>query len=214
MELEDDDDVFRLVDQDYDGVLQSPFAQTSLTPPPASSVLRHSVSSHRLFGGGANECEPIFISAAATVTDLQQRAGGGGAPLDRFNTRRSSQLMPVPKDFIDSGCDSMGGHEPYATASNATTLNHNNQGSLQPNLNTTFSNLAQYNTGPSQYPGFPTYDYDRRMTLSTYDNGPTIVSMAQVQKVDLEGLRQSHHHHQSPTHTHPFGMVAVEAPFA
>ncbi|KAG0368194.1 hypothetical protein BGZ54_002508 [Gamsiella multidivaricata] len=209
-ELEDDVDALLLGDQDLDdGVLQSPFAQTSLTPPPASSVLRHSASSHRVFnsGIGSGECEPILISAAATASEQPQHSGQ--------KTRPSSQLMPLPKDFADSGCDSMGGHDHYATASNATTLNHNQTQSSQQQMSPSSKQVL--------YQVVPSYECDPRMTMSTYDNGPTIVSIGQMQKVDLEGLRQSHHHHRhhhqlphhsSPTHSHQLNMVTVESPFA
>ncbi|KAI1317279.1 hypothetical protein EDD11_008767 [Mortierella claussenii] len=238
MELEDDD--IDLEDQDPLSMLQSPFGQTSLTPPPASSVLRHSTSTHRIFnnftnsisninGGGAKtttaaaamdgEFEPILISSAATITEPIQPSNDilGG----RNKARRSSQLMPILKDFVDSGCDSMGGHEPYATASNATTLNHpynqqQHQQQQQQNQQQPYQQTQQLQSKslPQQQTfGMPSYDYDRDMDLSIYDNGPTIVAMAQVQKVDLEGLRQNHHHHSPPTHSH-LSMVAVEAPFA
>ncbi|KAF9436623.1 hypothetical protein BGZ76_003420 [Entomortierella beljakovae] len=190
------------------GVLVSPFAQTSLTPPPASSVLRHSTMPHRAFSSPTPECEPTLITAAATGNIFNLGSS------EHHKARRSSQLMPIPKESIDSGCDSMG-HEPFATASNATTLNHNNVPlALQlPNSN---SNSTFQNPVPS------VYDNDRRstltMTMSMYDNGPAIVSLAQVQKVDLEGLRQDHHHSPSlltpHSHSHHLSMVAVETPFA
>ncbi|KAG0265017.1 hypothetical protein BG011_005584 [Mortierella polycephala] len=177
------------------GVLKSPFAQTSLTPPPVSSILRHSTSSHRMFSHGAGDCDPTLISPAATVTDqpLQRQTQ---VYEGRHNARRSSQLMPILKDFGDSGCDSMGGHEPCTTGSSATALTYNNH--------------------PSQkkHQRAPLYDFDHGMVMSAYDNGPTIVSIAQVQKVDLEGLRQNHHHHSPSPHSHHLGMVPIETPYA
>ncbi|KAF9109888.1 hypothetical protein BGX27_007031 [Mortierella sp. AM989] len=202
--------------QDSNSVLLSPFAHTSLTPPPASSVLRHSTLSHRAFNNPAVDCEPILITSAAAGTDefLPLNSVGG----DRYKARRSSQLLPIPKDSIDSGCDSMGGHELYATASNATTLNHNQIHLVGQQQNPNSNLTLHQNQGPSSY------DNDRRstltMTMSMYDNGPAIVSLGQVQKVDLEGLRQNHHHHSPsippplPPHSHHLSMVAVEAPFA
>ncbi|KAF9994237.1 hypothetical protein BGZ79_001005, partial [Entomortierella chlamydospora] len=198
--------------QDSNDVVLSPFAQTSLTPPPASSVLRHSTQSHRAFNSPTMDCEPTLITPAATGADEFMPPNNGDA--EPYKTRRSSQLMPIPKDSIDSGCDSMGGHEPYATVSNATTLNHvtGQQQGLVSN-----SNLQQ-NQGPASC------DNDGRstltMTMSMYDNGPAIVSLAQVQKVDLEGLRKNHIHLSPssstipPQHSHHLSMVTVEAPLA
>ncbi|KAF9197103.1 hypothetical protein BGZ50_000053 [Haplosporangium sp. Z 11] len=192
-----DDDEDEHLHQGYTGtggVLKSPFAQTSLTPPPASSVLRHSTSSHRMFSHGTGDCDPILISPAATVTDqpLQRQAQ---VYEGRHNTRRSSQLMPILKDFGDSGCDSMGGHEPCTTGSTATAPTYNNH------------------TSQKKHHRAPLYEFDHGMAMPAYDNGPTIVSIAQVQKVDLEGLRQNHHHPPSSP-SHHLGMVAVESPYA
>ncbi|KAF8980133.1 hypothetical protein BGZ46_004591 [Entomortierella lignicola] len=217
--MELDGDEFQGLDvQDSESVLLSPFAHTSLTPPPASSVLRHSTISHRAFNGPVLVEEPTLIATGA---------GGVG---EQYKARRSSQLMPIPKESIDSGCDSMG-HEPYATASNATTLNQTAQ-LLQQQQGSTSNTTLQHNPNPS-------FDNDRRstltMTMSMYDNGPAMVSLGQVQKVDLEGLRQNHQHHSPPSpsrstpppplptasvavaapqHSHAISMIAVEAPFA
>ncbi|KAG0047687.1 hypothetical protein BGZ83_007295, partial [Gryganskiella cystojenkinii] len=97
-------------------------------------------------------------------------------------------------DYGDSGCDSVGGYEPFTnTPSNATTLHPNHPTKLEPSSSAMMQQQSQ-----EQYQGnnkihhavTASYDFDRNMTLSstTYDNGPVIVSMAQVQKVDLEGL--------------------------
>ncbi|KAG0294053.1 hypothetical protein BGZ98_001921 [Dissophora globulifera] len=220
MDLENGDD-FGFPGQDVFDAVESPFAQASLTPPPASSVLRHSTSSHRVFHTGIGDYEPILISAIAVGAAAEQyeshdfNTNAGGQP----RTRPSSQLMPVPKDLVDSGCDSMGGHEQYATMSNATTLNHSNQchsqsHQQQPQHQSSKSNQIHYQQQQQQVPALPIYDYTRGITMSTYDNGPTIVSMGQVQKVDLEGLRQNHQHHSPPTHSHHLGMVAIESAFA
>ncbi|KAF9976837.1 hypothetical protein BGZ65_007651, partial [Modicella reniformis] len=129
MELEDDLDL-ELAGQFPEGVLQSPFAQTSLTPPPASSVLRHSASSHHLFSHhGLGDGEPTFISPAATEPEPSPFGGG---LLQK--ARPSSQLMPIPKELVDSGCDSMGGHE--QNGSNDTMLNPSHQ-NLQQTLDST-----------------------------------------------------------------------------
>ncbi|ORZ12449.1 hypothetical protein BCR41DRAFT_356085 [Lobosporangium transversale] len=267
MTLQDDKD-----DDDYFGQdpMFSPFGQTSLTPPPASSVLRHSTSTNRIFnnsynnntinyhGSNANskiasafvapvpaaaviddddddddidgDFEPLLVSSSVTVTEQPL---GNDVVGSRHRARRSSQLMPIPKDLVDSGCDSMGGNEPYATASNATTLNHNSNinnnnnqsqfyGSHQQSLSQSLLQLSSQS--PSQWQsqmlqqqqqqqslGSPA-GYDCALSVSTYDNGPTIVSIAEVQKVDLEGLRQSHHHHLPPSHSHHLSMVTMEAP--
>ncbi|KAG0197475.1 hypothetical protein BGX33_000570 [Mortierella sp. NVP41] len=213
--------------------------QTSLTPPPASSVLRHSNPPHRSFPIGSAEYEPVLITSAAVTGNNQGSYSLGAQDFvlgGRSRTRPSSQ-MPSPKDYVDSGCDSTGGHDqPYTTASNATTLNplqqqHHTSTIILNNKSGSSSysqqqqqqqQQAQQNpfySSPqvSQHQKSPSYDYDRAMTMSTYDNGPTIVSMAQVQKVDLEGLRQMNHHlqHTPPSHhSHHLGMVAVESPFA
>jgi hypothetical protein len=235
----------------------NPYGQTSLTPPPASSVLRHSTSPHRGFLSGSGEYEPVLINPAVVnsnnsqqqqqsqpyASGLQEGGMGGAVVGGRTSrtTRPPSQMINTPpnKDYIDSGCDSTGGQEqPYTTtASNATTLNqhqttatttvkggsiYSQQQQQQPYLYS--SPQAAIEGSRGQHQKSLSYDYDRAMTMSTYDNGPTIVSMAQVQKVDLEGLRQSHHghhyhghlHDQTPTahHSHHLGMVAVESPFA
>ncbi|KAK3830829.1 MAG: hypothetical protein JOS17DRAFT_775063 [Linnemannia elongata] len=237
-----------------------PYGQTSLTPPPASSVLRHSTSPHRSFLSGSAEYEPVLITAAVANNTLQQQQQSQSYALGLQDgsaiiggrasrtTRPPSQMInttPTPKDCVDSGCDSTGGLEqPYTTtASNATTLNQHQttnttatttikggsiysqqqQQSQQPYLYSSPQTAiaAAAAGGGGQQQKSLSYDYDRAMTMSTYDNGPTIVSMAQVQKVDLEGLRQNHghyslqHHHQTPpSHSHHLGMVAVESPFA
>ncbi|KAF8923510.1 hypothetical protein BGZ58_002854, partial [Dissophora ornata] len=194
IERSDLDDL-QLADVDQNSILWSPFVQTSLTPPPVSP-LRHSTSSHRVFGTGSREYEPVFISAAATANELIMDPGTNEGGKVRPKTRPSSQLMPIPKDLVDSGCDSMGGHEHCATASNATTLNHNQSNALghQPN-----PNQAQFQ---QKQPTVSSYDHGREITVSAYENGPTILSMAQVHKVDLEGLGQSHQHHSPPYSRH------------
>ncbi|KAK3808980.1 MAG: hypothetical protein J3R72DRAFT_464319 [Linnemannia gamsii] len=282
MEFDEDDDLLQTgAFSEGHAILQSsPFGggQTSLTPPPASSVLRHSSPPHRGFFNGSQEYEqPVLITAAVvsgtstpqgTFSQQQQQQsyavgpldlgiGGGAAVGGRTSrtTRPSSQMTAMPKDYVDSGCDSTGGHEhPYTTtASNATTLNPSHQHHATNTTTTTtikggsiYSQQQQqqqqqpylYNSsqqlvgngggqGHHQHKKSLSYDYDRAMTMSSYDNGPTIVSMAQVQKVDLEGLRQGHHNHHSlhqhqlhlqqhtpPSHSHHLGMVAVESPFA
>ncbi|KAF9546977.1 hypothetical protein EC957_008981 [Mortierella hygrophila] len=227
---------------------QNAYGQTSLTPPPASSVLRHSTSPHRSFLSGSAEYEPVLITASAANTMFQQQQPQGGAAVGGRTNRTSgppSQMTntsPTSKDYVDSGCDSTGGLEQpcTTTASNATTLNQHHTTNTNTNTNTTATATIKggsiysqqqpqqpylYSSpviGGGQHQKSLSYDYDQAMTMSTYDNGPTIVSMAQVQKVDLEGLRQSHghysvhhHHHQTPpSHSHHLGMVAVESPFA
>jgi len=253
---------------------------TSLTPPPASSVLRHSSPPHRGFlnsNSGSGEYEtPVLITAAVAgqgsqcylqqqLQELQEQqqhqqqssqpyilgsqelsaSGGGGAFGGRTSKAArppSTQMATTPKDYVDSGCDSTGGLEqPYTTASNATTLNphqYHTSSSINNNNTTTkgggtpqqqpslYSSSSPQPTvgGGAQQQKSLSYDYDRAMTMSTYDNGPTIVAMAQVQKVDLEGLRQNHHHHlqhhhhhqqhSPPSHSDHLGMVAVESPFS
>ncbi|KAK5828190.1 hypothetical protein F5H01DRAFT_108830 [Linnemannia elongata] len=244
-----------------------PYGQTSLTPPPASSVLRHSTSPHRSFLSGSAEYEPVLITAAVASSNINstlqqqqsqsyglglQDGGSAGAVMGgrtSRTTRPPSQMInttPTTKDYVDSGCDSTGGLEqPYTTtASNATTLNQHHtttntngtatikggsiysqqqQQSHQPYLYSSpqAAIAATAGGGGGQHQKSLSYDHDRAMTMSTYDNGPTIVSMAQVQKVDLEGLRQNpghyslqHHHQTPPSHSHHLGMVAVESPFA
>ncbi|KAG0288976.1 hypothetical protein BGZ96_007352 [Linnemannia gamsii] len=253
MEFDEDCDLLG----DGDGAFpegHNPYGQTSLTPPPASSVLRHSTSPHRGFLGGSGEYEPVLINPAVVnhnnsqqqqsqpyALGLQEGGPGGAVVGGRTSrtTRPPSQMINTPpnKDYIDSGCDSSGGHEqPYTTASNATTLNqhhtttatttvkggsiYSQQQQQQPYLYS--SPQPAIGGSGGQHKKSLSYDYDQAMTMSTYDNGPTIVSMAQVQKVDLEGLRQSHHgqhyhgHLQTPTahHSHHLGMVAVESSYA
>ncbi|KAF9153905.1 hypothetical protein BG015_002331 [Linnemannia schmuckeri] len=263
MEFDEDYDILGGVGDDAFPEGHNPYCQTSLTPPPASSVLRHSTSPHRSFLSGSAEYEPVLITAAVvnnnntlqqqqlqsepSALGLQEGGSSGAIVGGRTSrpTRPPSQMInatPTPKDYVDSGCDSSGGNEqPYTTtASNATTLNqhHTNttaattikgesiysQQQQQPYLHTSPQPAVAATGSASQHQRSPSYDNDRAMTISTYDNGPTIVSMAQVQKVDLEGLRQSHghyslhqsHHHQTPPshHSHHLGMVAVESPFA
>ncbi|KAG0275914.1 hypothetical protein BGZ97_010196, partial [Linnemannia gamsii] len=197
----------------------NPYGQTSLTPPPASSVLRHSTSPHRGFLSGSGEYEPVLINPAVVNSNNSQQQqqsqpyasglqeGGMGGAVDDSATIADDQHSSQ-QDYIDSGCDSTGGQEqPYTTtASNATTLNqhqttatttvkggsiYSQQQQQQPYLYS--SPQAAIEGSRGQHQKSLSYDYDRAMTMSTYDNGPTIVSMAQVQKVDLEGLRQSHH---------------------
>ncbi|KAF9955015.1 hypothetical protein BGZ72_004101 [Mortierella alpina] len=232
-ELEDHDSNYPLtyLQDDSNSLLRAPFAQASLTPPPASSVLRHSASSHHLFINNATgaDGEPTLISPAATTLkqlrqQQQQQQQQHQQQLQR--TRRSSQLMPIPKDFVDSGCGSTGGHEQYTTASNATTLHPNNNSSFSQCYSGTKGHQGHHAKHEQQqqqqlYQSLPSYDYESGMkTISkSYDDGPTLLSMAQVQKVDLEGLRQNHRHHSAssppmPTQSHHLGMVAVEAPYA
>jgi hypothetical protein len=264
---EDEDDVLQTgaFSEGHAILMSSPFGggQTSLTPPPASSVLRHSSPPHRSgFFQGAYE-KPVLITApvvaGTSILPQQQQqqqsqdlgpmdVGTGGAAVAvaggrTIRTRPSSQMTVMPKDYVDSGCDSTGGPEhPYATtASNATTLNPssshqhpatntttttikggsiNSQQQQQHQQQTCLYSLPQQLGGgsQSQHQKSLSSDNDLAMTMSTYDNGPTIVSLAQVQKVDLEGLRQSHHQNQlnptPPSHSHHLGMVAVESPFA
>lgn len=241
-----------------------PYGQTSLTPPPASSVLRHSTSPHRSFLSGSAEYEPVLITAAVANNTLQQQqsqpyalglqdgsSGGAivGGRTGRTTRPPSQMINATPKEYVDSGCDSTGGlDQPYTTtASNATTLNQhhttNTTATATIKGGSIYSQLQQQSQQPYLYSSPQTaiaaaaaaagggeggqhqnslsYDYDQAMTMSTYDNGPTIVSMAQVQKVDLEGLRQNHghyslhqHHQTPPSHSHHLGMVAVESPFA
>ncbi|KAF9926840.1 hypothetical protein FBU30_003662 [Linnemannia zychae] len=233
----------------------NPYGQTSLTPPPASSVLRHS-SPHRSFlNSSSGEYEPVLITAAiiggnvnGTVQSqhpyaMKSQDTGGAAVGGRTSrTPRPPSQLVIPttvtlpkdyKDYVDSGCDSTGEKEqPYTTASNATTLNPSHQHHTTNTINTVkggsvhsqqqqpcLYNASGITSANGGHQKSLSYDYDRAMTMSTYDNGPTIVSMAQVQKVDLEGLRQTPPHHQShlpftpPSHSH-LGVVAVEAPFA
>ncbi|GJJ69705.1 hypothetical protein EMPS_02053 [Entomortierella parvispora] len=195
----------------------SPYALTSLTPPPSGpppSAMRQSMGPRKpsaLLGG------MLMSVATASAADQQQlKQGDFMSPsqqqqsqqqqqvykqsvvnnVDRYRARRSSQLIPIPKDNVDSGCDSVGGYEPHTTASNATTL-HPNLPSAKQELTTTPTQSTlplqvQQQNGKHLIHHIPSssIDFDRDMTLSstTYDNGPVLVSMAQVQKVDLEGL--------------------------
>ncbi|KAF9279451.1 hypothetical protein BGZ68_007909 [Mortierella alpina] len=218
---------------DSNSLLRAPFAHTSLTPPPASSVLRHSASSHHLFSNNATgaDGEPTLISPAATtlkqLRQQQQPPQQQQQQQQLQSTRRSSQLMPIPKDFVDSGCGSTGGHEQYTTASNATTLHPNNNSSFSQCYSGTKGHQGQHPKHEQQqqqqqlYQSLPSYEYESgvRMMSKSYDDGPTLLSMAQVQKVDLEGLRQNHRHHSAsspplPTQPHHMGLVAMEAPYA
>ncbi|KAF9366765.1 hypothetical protein BGX34_008723 [Mortierella sp. NVP85] len=188
---------------------QSPFGQTSLTPPPASSVLRHSASSHHLFGHGLGDGEPIFISPEATEPEpaLPLRSSTlGEVPV----ARPSSQLMPVTKELVNSECDTMGGQEHHATASNTTPFNPPQSQQIPNNPNSSQPEKEQQ----QQSSGIRPLDDDRRVSKSTFEHGAKVMAIAQVQKVDLEGLRQSHHHHSPPIHSHSLNMVTVEAPFA
>ncbi|KAG0239708.1 hypothetical protein BGX31_002559, partial [Mortierella sp. GBA43] len=225
-----------LDDEDDELANQSPFGQTSLTPPPASSVLRHSASSHHLFSNGPGDGEPTFISPAATAPGPTQ-ALYSVAPQGPQKTRPSSQLMPIPKELVDSGCDSMGGHEHHATASNATTAFNPSHAQQNAIASLSYPDLPQkqeldeeeeedqiqqqpQQQQPQQQQqqrssGVHPYDQDRnRTSMSSPEHGPKVVSIAQVQKVDLEGLRQSHHHHSPSIHSHSLNMVTVESPFA
>ncbi|KAF9574383.1 hypothetical protein EC968_006718 [Mortierella alpina] len=252
LEFEDPDSNYPLtyLQDDSSSLQRVPFAQTSLTPPPASSVLRHSASSHYLFSNNAGgaEGEPTLISPAATTLKQlrqqqqqqqqqhQQQQQQQQQPQQQHQqlqrTRRSSQLMPIPKDFVDSGCGSTGGNEQYTTASNATTLHpNNNSSSFSQSYSGTKGHHGQHSKSeqhvpPQQqqqgYQSSPSYEYESglRTISKSYDDGPTLLSLAQVQKVDLEGLRQNHRHHSAssppmPTQSHHhLGLVAVEAPYA
>ncbi|KAF9986503.1 hypothetical protein BGZ75_001764 [Mortierella antarctica] len=237
---------------DADSLLKAPFTQKSLTPPPASLVLRHSASSHHLFSHHATgaDGESTLTSPAATILKQLRQEQHHQQPLppppqqqqqqQLQRTRRSSQLIPIPKDFVDSGCGSTGGHEQYTTGSNATTLHPNNNSSgFSQSYSGTKGHQGQHSTKYEQqhqqqqqyaqlqqqqqplYQSLPSYDYESGMKAisKSYDDGPTLLSMTQVQKVDLEGLRQNHRHHSAssppmPTQSHHLGLVAVEAPYA
>ncbi|KAF9374825.1 hypothetical protein CPC16_001054 [Podila verticillata] len=80
---EDDDDSYMRA--------YAPLAQASLTPPPASSVLRHSTSSNRIFGLVSDDFDQV-----------NGGGGGGGACRSRPRTRPSSQLIaPVQRADLE-----------------------------------------------------------------------------------------------------------------
>ncbi|KAF9213452.1 hypothetical protein BGZ59_005321 [Podila verticillata] len=80
---EDDDDSYMRA--------YAPLAQASLTPPPASSVLRHSTSSNRIFGLVSDDFDQV-----------NGGGGGGEACRSRPRTRPSSQLIaPVQRADLE-----------------------------------------------------------------------------------------------------------------
>ncbi|KAF9578329.1 hypothetical protein BGW38_005928, partial [Lunasporangiospora selenospora] len=252
-ELEDEDEM-DLPRQSSYGNVHGHFVQTSLTPPPVSSVLRHSASSHRLFANQGHpvrssqhqesELERSFIYGNATgrhssshIQDLKS-AGlptvstvaaavvpGAGRPKPRpvsqmvvlpsNNYRRSTNYGHVQQGISLKGNTS--GEYDYTSTSNGTTLNNNSSsshsngnGNSNGNGGGYFSQFSQPQNPQRKHQRLPSFDYDRYES-TMYDNGPTLVSKVQVQRVDLEGLRQDHSHH---SHPHHLRMVPVEAPFA
>lgn len=174
-------------------VVHPPFGtkpSTSLNPPPASLMLRHSINN---LSGYAREYNEEGVQGEATTakaavatvfitTEASDEANETGPGVDpesaggRLKTRRSSQLLPAQEYVVDALAQSN-----YSTVQRDTIVN------------TTQSQQGQQDGYKHQFP--------------SYDNGPTM--MAPVQMADLEGLKRQSHPPQSHPHHAQGGMVQV-----
>ncbi|KAG0027397.1 hypothetical protein BGZ81_005663 [Podila clonocystis] len=174
-------------------VVHPPFGtkpSTSLNPPPASLMLRHSINNlagyvreHNNEGvqgeATAVKAATATVLVAVEASDEANETGPGADPGSaggRLKTRRSSQLLPAQEYVVDALAQSN-----YSTVQRDTIVN-TNQGQQ------------------GQQDGF-------RHQFPSYDNGPTL--MAPVQMADLEGLKRQSHPPQSHPHHMQSGMVQV-----
>ncbi|KAF9372212.1 hypothetical protein CPB97_001399 [Podila verticillata] len=161
---------------------------TSLNPPPAALMLRHSINNLAIHARENNEegvqgeattakaaTATVFVATKASDEASETEPGADpGSAGGRLKTRRSSQLLPAQEYVVDA--------------------------LAQSNYNTVRDSV---NTGQSQQEqdGY-------RQPFPSYDNGPTM--MAPVQMADLEGLkRQSLPPSQAHPHRIQSGMVQV-----
>ncbi|KAG0085247.1 hypothetical protein BGZ93_000783 [Podila epicladia] len=164
---------------------------TSLSPPPASLMLRHSISNLTGYAREHNEdgvqgeattakAAVATVFVATKATDEANETGPGADPASaggRLKTRRSSQLLPAQEYVVDALTQSN-----YSTVQRDTIVNTNQ------------SQQGQHLDG-------------YRQQVPSYDNGPTM--MAPVQMADLEGLKRQSHSPQPHPHHLQSAMVQV-----